>query len=144
MTAAISTNPSPPPELARRGRALWRKAVAEFEFHSVERELLRQLCVTLDEIAVLEKALAAQGPTVKGAAGQPRLNPLYQQLVSHRKLCDQLAMALALPLAGEAEGRRRSAQAKQAVDIRWRKPKSGSRIRRIAEIQQNGARDGHA
>lgn len=137
--AAVSTTPSPPRDLGPRGRALWRKAVGEFQFHAVERELLRQLATTVDEITALEKALAQQGPTVKGSRGQQVLNPCYGQLVSHRKLADQLVTALALPVQDEVVGRRRSAQAKQAVQTRWRKTKSGGRIHRIAETQK---RDG--
>jgi hypothetical protein len=133
------TAPSPPRDLGPRGRALWRKAVDEFTFNAVERELLRQLATTVDEIAALEKALTQQGPTVKGSRGQPVLNPIYSQLVSHRKLADQLSAALPLPVQDEVVGRRRSAQAKQAVQTRWRKTKSGGRVNRIAQQQQGGS-----
>lgn len=131
-----STVVKTPPGLGKDGRALWRAAVREFQFNAVELELLRQMAKTLDEAAALEAALATQGPTVKGHVGQPRLNPIYAQLTTHRKLLDQLACALALPLEGEAVGRRRSAQAKQAVDSRWRKTKSGSRINTLPK-QEN-------
>jgi hypothetical protein len=71
---------------------------------------------TIDEIAELKAALAVPGLVVEGSKGQPRPNGRVATLVSHRKLADQLVVALGLPVEGEAVGRRRSAQAKQAVD----------------------------
>ncbi len=80
--------------------------------------------------------LAEMGAIVSGSQGQPRVNPLLAALVAHRKLCDQLCVALALPAEGEAVGRRRSAQGKLAADSRWRKTKSGGRVHRIQSMQQ--------
>jgi hypothetical protein len=61
------------------------------------------------------------------------VNPLLAAIVAHRKLADQLAVALGLPLAGESVGRRRSAAARQSVNARWRQTK---RHGRLAWVQQ--------
>jgi hypothetical protein len=136
----MTKRPTPAPkDLNEAGRTLWRKADREFEFSSVEYELLHQLCVTLDEIAGMRADLSEMGYIVAGAEKQPRPNPLIATLREHRKLVDQLVTALALPIEGEAVGRRRSAQAKQAADARWRKPKSGGRIHAVARMQGGGA-----
>src|SRR4051794_10107269 len=103
-----------PKDLGAEGILLWRKLTLEFEFNNAELELLHQFAQTIDEIGQLKAALAATGTTVKGSKGQPRLNPLWNELRQHRKLADQLVVALALPAEGEAVGRRRSAQAKVA------------------------------
>jgi hypothetical protein len=109
----------------------------EFEFTSAELSLLHQLACTVDEIADLKAALATTKPVVKGSKGQPRANPLLAELRNHRKLADQLTTALSLPIEGEAVGRRRSAQAKQAADAKWRKAKGGGRMHAVArQLQQ--------
>lgn len=65
--------------------------------------------------------LAGQPMIVEGSTGQPKAHPLLAELREHRKLSERLAAALALPVGGESVGRRRSAQAKSAVDTRWRR-----------------------
>jgi len=116
------------------GRKLWRQAVDEFELNPVELALLYQLCLTMDELAAMKRDLAEMGTVVMGSRNQPRVNPLLGAIVSHRKLADQLAVALGLPLAGEMVGRRRSASAKQAVNSRWSKAKT--RKGRLVSVQQ--------
>ena len=126
--------PSAPKDLQVEGRKLWRQAVDEFELNPVELALLYQLCLTVDELAAMKADLAEMGTIVAGSRNQPRVNPLLGAIVSHRKLADQLAVALGLPLAGEAVGRRRSAAAKQAVNSRWAKSKT--RKGRLASVHQ--------
>jgi P27 family predicted phage terminase small subunit len=126
--------PSAPKDLQVEGRKLWRQAVDEFELNPVELALLYQLCLTVDELAAMKADLAEMGTIVAGSRNQPRVNPLLGAIVSHRKLADQLAVALGLPLAGEAVGRRRSAAAKQAVNSRWAKSKT--RNGRLASVHQ--------
>jgi hypothetical protein len=128
-----------PRDLGTAGRALWRDAVREFTFSSVEFRLLYELCCVLDEIAAMRADLSEMGMVVSGSENQPRVNPLIAALTNHRKLADQLAVALSLPLEGESVGRRRSAQAKIAADSRWRKPKSGGRIVAIQRMHGGGA-----
>jgi hypothetical protein len=113
MTAAKP--PSKPRDLGVAGGALWRRAVKEFSFNSVETALLHELCRVLDEIDDMRSRLAELGPTTKGSRGQQVLNPLLHQLTAHRRSADRLALALALPIGNETAGKRRSAAAKQAA-----------------------------
>lgn len=126
--------PPPPKDLQVEGRKLWRQAAVEFDLNPVELALLYQLCLTVDELAAMKRDLAEMGTVVMGSRNQPRVNPLLGAIVSHRKLADQLAVALGLPLAGEAVGRRRSAAAKQAVNARWSNTKT--RKGRLASVRQ--------
>jgi len=88
--------------------------------------------------AELKAALKTTKAVVRGSRGQPRANPLLPELRNHRKLADQLVVALGLPVDGEAVGRRRSAQAKQAADSRWRKTKTGARMN-VIQLTEGGA-----
>jgi P27 family predicted phage terminase small subunit len=129
-----------PKQLGPAGKALWRRMTREFDFNGAEVELLKQLCDTIDEIAVLKRELDATGPMVSGSKGQPVLNPVFTQLASHRKVADQLTTALALPLEGEAVGQRRSARSKVAADARWRRTKSRGRLGVVgANLSKGGA-----
>jgi hypothetical protein len=53
---------------------------------------------------------------VGGSRNQPKVNPLIRELRDHRKLFDQLVAGLALPVAGEAIGKRRTPAAKQTAN----------------------------
>jgi hypothetical protein len=132
------TTPAPP-DLQAAGVALWRKATREWEFHSIELSVLHQLCAVTDEIEAMRADLAQMGMIVAGSEKQPRANPLIDKLVNHRRLADQLVVALALPIEGEAAGMRRSAKAKQSADHRWRRTKSKGRLTVVNQMQ---ARDG--
>jgi P27 family predicted phage terminase small subunit len=139
MTTSRRGKPAPT-DLGDAGKVLWRNLTREFDFNSAELSLLHQLCCTTDEIALLKAALTRTGPVVEGSKGQPRANPLLGELRNHRKLADQLVVALGLPIDGEAVGRRRSAQAKQAADTRWAKTKTKSRasVRDLTRGADNG------
>jgi phage terminase small subunit len=123
--------PAPPKDLQAAGKAMWKSILDEFKLNSAEMGLLYQLCVTLDELAAMKADLAEMGTVVMGSRNQPRPNPLLPLIVAHRKLVDQLVVAVGLPLEGEMVGRRRSAQAKQAVDSRWRQQRRG----RLGSVQ---------
>jgi hypothetical protein len=138
MTTPRRSKPAPR-DLGEPGKVLWRNLTQEFDFNSAELTVLHQLCCTTDEITDLKAALATSSPVVKGSRGQPRANPLLAELRNHRKLADQLVVALSLPVEGEAVGRRRSAQAKQAVDARWRRTKSGGRMQAVKKLQGGAA-----
>lgn len=141
MTGSPPAKPVPTPRgLKTAGASCWRDAVREFTFNSVELKLLRQLAKTLDEIAAMEDDLSEMGTVTMGSKNQPVVNPLLSALVTHRKLADQLVTALALPVDGEAVGRKRSASAKRAAEARWRKPsKLGGRVAQIRRSQSQGA-----
>lgn len=121
MALADDTTNRPPAGLGKRGRAVWRDISASYVLDPAEVSLLTELCRTLDEIDRLSAALAGVELVVTGSTGQPRPHPLLDELREHRKVADKLAASLALPVEGEQAGRRRSAQAKQAVNQRWRR-----------------------
>jgi P27 family predicted phage terminase small subunit len=140
VTTTRRSKPAPK-SLGVEGLSLWRALTREFDFNSAELSLLAQLCCTTDEIADLKAALTATGPVVRGSTGQDRANPLLAEIRNHRKLADQLVVALGLPIDGEQVGRRRSSQQKQAADARWRKTKTKGRMQTMRKIQ-GGASDG--
>jgi hypothetical protein len=143
IIAAMTRRSLPAPkDLGASGVALWRRLTKEFDFNSAETELAHQLCVTVDEETMMRDELADMGVTVAGSKGQPVLNPVFAQLAVHRKLIDQLTTALSLPLDGEVVGRRRSAVAKQNADSRWRKAKTGARIRKLPGGGSSGTKAG--
>ena len=125
-----------PKELQAAGKALWRDFLAEFAPNAAEFALLFQLCLTVDELADMKADLAEMGTVVMGSRNQPRVNPLIAVIAAHRKLVDQLVVALGVPLPGEAVGRRRSAAAKQSVDSRWRQEKRRGRLASVEPLRQ--------
>ncbi|MFZ3319530.1 MAG: P27 family phage terminase small subunit [Mycobacterium sp.] len=130
--------PPAPKDLQVEGRKLWRDVLAEFELNATELALLRQLCLTVDELAAMKADLAEMGLVVMGSRNQPRVNPLIAVIASHRKLVDQLVVALGVPLPGESVGRRRSSAAKQSVDKRWRQEKSRGRLASVQNTTTTG------
>jgi hypothetical protein len=131
MTAC---KPVPPRGLNGPGKVLWRAVTAEFGLNPAELGVLHELCRTTDELDFMSSVLAEESPVVVGSKGQPRAHPLLSEIRQHRRLVDQLVVALGLPLPTEAVGRRRSAAAKQAADARWRK--SEPRKGRLASVQE--------
>lgn len=128
-----------PTGLGTTGRALWREVIDTYDLDPAEVVLLRELCATVDEIARMTADLAEMGVIVAGSRGQPVANPLLAHIATHRKLADQLVVALALPSGSETVGRRRSAQAKQAVDSRWR---AANRRGRLPTVTTNRQEEG--
>jgi P27 family predicted phage terminase small subunit len=127
---------SAPKGLKAAGKALWREVLAEFEPNAAELALLEQLCLTVDELAAMQADLAEMGMVVMGSRNQPRVNPLIAVIAAHRKLVDQLVVALGVPLPGETVGRRRSAAAKQSVDKRWRQEKRRGRLASVQTLRE--------
>jgi hypothetical protein len=116
----VSTRkPAAPPGLGLAGRALWRATVAEFELNPAELALLGGAGRTADTLAALTTALNDAPVIVTGSTGQPRAHPLLAEARAQRRVLDQLCRALALPLAGEDVGRRRSPSAREAAIARW-------------------------
>jgi hypothetical protein len=127
MTESVRRKPAPK-DLQAAGKALWRDVLDEFELNPAETALLYQLALTVDELAQMKRDLSEMGTVVMGSRNQPRVNPLIAAIAGHRKLADGLVVALGLPLPGEVVGRRRSAQAKQAVESRWRRQQRRGRL----------------
>jgi hypothetical protein len=138
MVAEKHSGPPSPRGLGKAGVALWRRMTGQFQFHEGELQILRQIAATVDEIDAMERVLAETGPMIPGSRGQLRLNPLYNQLAVHRTMVDRLMLSLGLPADGEQVGKRRSPQAKQAANARWRSPARRGRIGSVP-AQQGGA-----
>lgn len=124
--------PAAPRGLNGPGKALWAAVLAEFGLNPAELAVLHELCRTTDELDEMKAELAGESHTVPGSKGQPRAHPLLTEIRQHRRLVDQLVVALGLPLPTEVLGRRRSAAAKQAADARWRK--SPTRSGRMSDV----------
>jgi hypothetical protein len=111
---------TPPGDLEKRGKAIWNSIVKTYQLNPAETALLHELCRTADELDTLMAAMAEQSPLVTGSQGQPRPNPLLNEIRLHRKVAESLAVSLALPLDGESIGQRRSVNARAAANMRWR------------------------
>lgn len=112
----IKTPAKPPPrDLRVSGKAVWRSIIGSYVLDPAEVVLLHQLCRAVDILDRIAADLAEMGVTVSGSTGQPVANPLLNAQLEQVKIVDRLQQALALPLAGENAGVRRSASRKAAA-----------------------------
>lgn len=112
--------PAVPADLAARGKAFWRSAVGTYELSEVELELLRECCRLLDECEALRASVEAEGTTVKGSTGQPRVHPALGELRQHRLALGKLLAQLDLPDEdGETLSTPTQARARRAAQARW-------------------------
>ncbi len=102
MMSTRSKAPTAPSGLGARGRAFWRHAVAGYDLSETERELLAECCRLLDECEALRAAVDADGATVPGSSGQPRVHPALGELRQHRLALGKLLAQLALPDVDES------------------------------------------
>lgn len=109
-----------PEGLAEAGSAMWERLTGRFEFSEAERPLLELVCRQADLVASLEAAVAAEGVTIAGSRGQPRLNAAVTELRQCRLALAKLLGELALP-SEEDERPMTAAQrrAKHAAEARW-------------------------
>jgi phage terminase small subunit len=121
-----------PRALQVSGKTLWNNIINQYALDPAEHVLLEQLCRTVDVLDRINADLDEMGVTVSGSTGQPRVNPLLAERREQIKIVDRLQMALALPVAGEPQGRRRSGQAK-ATAKQGRAPKIN---RSVAHMQR--------
>jgi hypothetical protein len=115
------TPPKPPAGLAARGKRLWAEVIDVYQLDPAELAVLEQLARTLDELARLNAAAAKAPVTVSGSRGQETVNPLFDQVLRHRKTVETLARSLALPIEGQRVGSFRKPHRKAAVQSRWRR-----------------------
>jgi hypothetical protein len=115
--------PRAPESLDAAGRRLWRSVLADYELSAAEVETLGQACRVADVLARIDAELMDSDLVVEGHHGQPRSHPLLAASADQRRVLDALFRSLALPMPGEAEGRRRSPVA--AAQARWRAQRSG-------------------
>jgi hypothetical protein len=124
MTAKRA-NPAPP-GLGIAGKRLWRNTSELYELNPTETVVLGEICHILDEITMLEAALASQRSlTTKGSRGQVVAHPLLGELRQHRAILRSLVRQLGLP---------------DPVNAPVRQPKSKGRLVAIARMKrQDGA-----
>lgn len=110
-----------PSGLGSRGGRLWRDVTTEYSLRADELRLLEAACRTLDELARMERALAAEDVVVAGSRGQRRAHPLTERVVEHRRLLAALVKQLDLPDAAEGSGERSALSLKRskAAHARW-------------------------
>jgi len=116
----MNRRPRAPESLGPAGRAFWRAIVRDYELSAPEAAVLGRAARVLDLLAQVDAALADDGVTVEGSVGQVRAHPLLRSLVELEQVLDVQLRAMALPLVGEDEGRRRSPAAVAAAQARWR------------------------
>lgn len=109
-----------PAGLGTRGRAFWRDTVADYELSRGELELLVEACRALDQCDALRAAVDADGYTVRGSEGQPRVHPAISQLNATRTLLGRLLAQLDLPDPdGESMPSQATIRARKAAQGRW-------------------------
>ena len=106
------------------GKAVWRRVLADlgdgWELDARELLILESACRQADGNAQLEAAIDADGVTVRGSMGQPRLNAMVTELRQGRLALERLLASLALP-GDEGAGAQTAAQkrASAAASSRW-------------------------
>ncbi len=126
---------SPPPDLAPggRGRRLWRKLLATYDFAPRELALLHELARSLDRVDEVRAIVATDGAVVTGSRGQTVAHPLLAEERAHRVIVARLAAQLDLPDATTAQpgdGTDRitslaSVRARSAARARWARRGAG-------------------
>lgn len=94
MTAGKARTPG---DLRGPGRAFWRVSVADYDLSDSELQILKATCRLLDEAALLEASIDADGVVVAGSTGQLRTNPALGEARQHRMAIGRLLAQLALP-----------------------------------------------
>ncbi len=117
--------PKAPPGLAARGRKVWAETTTTYDLRVDELATLQELCRTFDVIDAIEAALRGAPLLIEGSQGQPRPNPLLQELRGHRQVVVQLVRSLGLAdVPEEADDGKplltpKQARAVHAARARW-------------------------
>ncbi len=109
----------PPDEFGPAGRRLRDAAQAHFSFDAAEAELLRTACRLVDQLDRLTEALDGADIMVQGSTGQPRPNPLFEEMRKHSETLAKVVAALGLPK--DTAARSPSELGEHAAMERWRK-----------------------
>ena len=96
-TAGDPEPPAPPAGLRDRGAAYWRAIVADNMPNDSETELLLEACRTLDNLDALAEAVARDGATTLGSAGQIVVHPALTEARGQRIVLHRLMAALDIP-----------------------------------------------
>src|ERR1700728_3030795 len=112
------TTPKAPGNLGKSGRAFWGSTVRAFDLNPAELAALEECCRIKDLLARIDADLA-EDLTCEGSVGQVRAHPLLRSRTDLTGQLDSLLRSLALPMAGEEEGRIGSPAAIAAARARW-------------------------
>lgn len=113
----------------RPSDAFRNEVIAVFDLDPDHLRIAEQAARILDELALMESAIAQHGAIVKGRYG-PQINPALEQADKHRKTFMALLKSLNLPreddegaevidLDAAAAAKARSANARKAARARW-------------------------
>ena len=113
-----------PEGLQGRGTALWGAVTLAYtDLREGEWQALVNAVRTVDELDLLEAALAGAAVVVEGSQGQPRPNPLFGEVRAHRLALRQMLAAVGLDDADAerhvSEGVVRSHAGRQLARQRW-------------------------
>lgn len=129
----MQSRKQPPAHLGKVGKSKWRRLIEENTFSASELVTLELLCAQLDALDKLDSEMATMGVVVAGSEGQPVVNPVLRERRETIRQIDQLMVALAIPVAGESHGVRRSGAARAAAKVR-RAP-NDPRVRRVEDLR---------
>ncbi len=114
---------APPGDLRARGQAFWRAVDAGWVLNLDERELLVEVCHTLDTVEALQLVINRDGVTATGSMGQVKTHPALAELRGSRLLLSRLLSSLALPdPTGAAVQSASTLRARRAARARWGAP----------------------
>jgi P27 family predicted phage terminase small subunit len=116
---ARKRTPSAPNGLEARGRALWRRAVADVDLDVAELEVLREACRVADVCEALQAILERDGLTIAGSKGQLRHHPALTELRGQRAQLAQLLAQLDLGEDGQRLQSAASVRGRRAARSRW-------------------------
>ncbi|MDT0263982.1 hypothetical protein [Jatrophihabitans lederbergiae] len=131
----MTAKPRKPANLGAAGASLWTSITTTYELEESEVPLLTMACRQADDIARLEKIIAAEGVLVVGSKGQPRLSAVVAEVRQERLALARLLAALQLPedVAAGADGSvvvamtPASRRAQKASQSRWAREGRGRR-----------------
>ena len=96
--------PTPPTELRKSGRALWRDVLERYELDRHELTILREACRTADALDGLQALLEIEGLMGETSQG-PRVHPALVEARQQRVVFARLLVALRIPAGEQDDGR---------------------------------------
>ena len=114
----MTSKPKPPAGLGPAGKKLWSDLSAVFDLDAPELPLLAAAARQADDIARLEEAIARDGVTVEGSAGQPRLNGAVSEVRQGRLALAKILGSVAWP-TDEKPMTVTQRKARDAARARW-------------------------
>lgn len=120
---AASAPPPPPDGMGPRGRTLWRKVLAVYDFRPDELVVFESACRAEDRVKNLRDELDKRETMILGSMGQLVVNPLFVEIRAHEAHVAALLSRLRLKdvEAGGREGKS-SSKAREAAQARWTVP----------------------